>query len=240
MALGKRAAKLSRARGGDKRVAARRRSPIIEEGAADRRALGLLPENYPLREKFVELLGEQVAAFFDQHQHKLFMYEDASLENSQNRVVLAHELTHALQDQHFGLKRLPLELKTNDDRAAAASALVEGDATLVMSEYMLKNLSLRAIKDNLATALSQDMKQLADAPRYLREMLVFPYLRGQEFAAALLARGGYDAVSRAYAEPPSSTAQILHPEEYLAEPREEPQPIEFANVAVRGRETDRG
>ena len=44
------------------------------------------------------------------------MYEDASLENAQNRVVLAHELTHALQDQHFGLKRLPLEIKTNDDR----------------------------------------------------------------------------------------------------------------------------
>ncbi len=70
--------------------------------------LGLLPEGFPLRQKYIDLLGEQVAAFYDQHQHKLFMYEDASLENSQNRVVLAHELTHALQDQHFGLSRLPL------------------------------------------------------------------------------------------------------------------------------------
>ena len=64
-------------------------------------ALGLLPAGFPLREKYIDLLGEQVAAFYDQHAHKLFMYEDASLENAQNRVVLAHELTHALQDQHF-------------------------------------------------------------------------------------------------------------------------------------------
>ena len=111
-------------------------------------AVGLLPEGFPLRQKYIDLLGEQVAAFYDQHAHKLFMYEDASLENAQNRVVLAHELTHALQDQHFGLKRLPLEIKTNDDRAAAASALVEGDATLVMSEYMLKNMSKQMLKDS--------------------------------------------------------------------------------------------
>ncbi|MEI9897561.1 MAG: hypothetical protein WDN28_27820 [Chthoniobacter sp.] len=78
-------------------------------------AVGLLPANYPLRQKYIDLLSEQVAAFYDQHQHKLFMYEDATLENAQNRVVLAHELTHALQDQHFGLNRMPLELKTNDD-----------------------------------------------------------------------------------------------------------------------------
>jgi hypothetical protein len=80
-------------------------------------AIGLLPPGYPLREKYIDLLGEQVAAFYDQHTHKLFMYQDATLDNAQNRVILAHELTHALQDQHFGLKRMPLEIKNNDDRA---------------------------------------------------------------------------------------------------------------------------
>ena len=197
--------------------------------------LGLLPENYPLRQKYIDLLGEQVAAFYDQHQHKLFMYEDASLENSQNRVVLAHELTHALQDQHFGLKRLPLEIKTNDDMAAAASALVEGEATLVMSEYMMKNLSLKALKDNVAASITQNMSELASAPRYLREMLVFPYLRGQEFCSSLFGGGGYKAVSAAYEKPPTSTAQILHPEKFFREPREEPIAIEWADVTVKGK-----
>ena len=197
--------------------------------------LGLLPEGFPLRQKYIDLLGEQVAAFYDQHQHKLFMYEDASLENSQNRVVLAHELTHALQDQHFGLKRLPLEIKTNDDMAAAASALVEGEATLVMSEYMMKNLSLKALKDNVVASVTQNMSELSNAPRYLREMLVFPYLRGQEFCSSLYGGGGYEAVSAAYQHPPTSTAQILHPEKFFREPREEPVAIEWPDLMVNGK-----
>lgn len=197
-------------------------------------AVGLLPAGYPLREKYINLLGEQVAAFYDQHTHKLYMYEDASLDNAQNRVVLAHELTHALQDQHFSLKRLPLEIKTNDDRAVAASALVEGDATLVMSEFMLKNLSKQMLKDSVTSSFTQNMKQLETAPRYLREMLVFPYLRGQDFCATLFGAGDYAAVTKAYAAPPSSTAQILHPQKYLANPREEPIAIVWPETSVRG------
>jgi hypothetical protein len=197
-------------------------------------AIGLLPPKYPLREKYIDLLGEQVAAFYDQHQHKLVMYEDATLDNAQNRVVLAHELTHALQDQYFGLKKLPLEIKHNDDRAAAASALVEGDATLVMSEFMIKNLTKQMFKDSMVASFTQNMKQLETAPRYLREMLVFPYLRGQEFCAALYGQGGYEAVSKAYANPPSSTAQILHPQKYMANPREEPLEIAWPVNKVKG------
>lgn len=195
---------------------------------------GLLPEGYPLRESYIDLLGEQIAAFYDQHQHKLFMFEDASLENSQNRVVLAHELAHALQDQHFSLRKLPLEIKNNDDRAIAASALVEGDATLVMSEFMLKNLTLGTLKDTVSASLSQNMEQLQKAPRFLRESLVFPYLRGQEFCTALFVRGGYDAISQAYAQPPSSSAQILHPEKFLADPREEPLPVQWTDIRIDG------
>jgi hypothetical protein len=162
------------------------------------------------------------------------MYEDATLDNAQNRVVLAHELTHALQDQHFSLKKLPLEIKDNDDRAVAASALVEGDATLVMSEFMLKNLSRQMVKDSVIASFTQNMKQLETAPRYLREMLVFPYLRGQEFCATLYGSGGYEAVSKAYANPPTSTAQILHPQKYLANPREEPIAIQWPKSKVKG------
>jgi len=206
----------------------------FRDAATGYAAMGLMERGYPLREKYLDLLGEQVAAFYDQHQHRLFMFKDASLENSQNRVVLAHELTHALQDQHFGLTNLPLELKNNDDQTLAASALVEGDATMVMSEYMLKNFSWRGLRDNFSGMMSQNLNQLESAPRYLREMLVFPYLRGQEFCEALAARGGYAAVSSAFAHPPSSTSQILHPEKYLAEPREEPQRISWPETNVLG------
>ena len=197
-------------------------------------ALGLMDPGYPLREKYLDLLGEQVAAFYDQHQHKLFMFEHASLENSQNRVVLAHELTHALQDQHFGLMNLPLETKDDDDEAIAASALVEGDATMVMSEYMLSNFSWHGLRDSFSGVMSQNMNQLQSAPRFLREMLMFPYLRGQEFCEALAAQGGYPAISAAFAHPPSSTTQILHPEKYMAQPREEPIRVAWKETAVLG------
>ncbi|MEA3186427.1 MAG: hypothetical protein QOD99_257 [Chthoniobacter sp.] len=197
-------------------------------------ALGLLPRDYPLKQKYIELLGEQIAAFYDQHQHKLFMFEDASLSNAQNRIILAHELTHALQDQHFDLLKMPIELKNNDDRALAASALIEGDATLVMSQYMLQDLSLGGLTQNLSGALSQNMKQLQDAPRYLREMLIFPYLRGQEFCTALLEGGGRAALDAAFKNPPSSTSQVLHPEKFLTEPGEEPVEIDFGDTTLNG------
>jgi hypothetical protein len=162
------------------------------------------------------------------------MFQDASLENAQNRVILAHELTHALQDQNFGLLKLPLEVRDNDDQAEAASALIEGDATLVMSQYMAKDLTWRTLTDTVSYSATQSMEQIRKAPHYLREMLVFPYLQGQQFCAAVFARGGFPAVSAVYADPPSSTAQILHPEKYFPESRENPIPVTFADRIVDG------
>jgi hypothetical protein len=197
-------------------------------------AFGLLPPDFPLKDTYINLLGEQIAAFYDQHQHKLFMFQDASLENAQNRVILAHELTHALQDQNFGLLKLPLEQKDNDDAAAAASALIEGDATLVMSQYMAKDLTWHTFADTVTYSATQSMEQIRKAPHYLREMLVFPYIKGQQFCTAVFARGGFPALSAVYADPPSSTAQILHPEKYFPETRENPIPVNFADTTFRG------
>jgi hypothetical protein len=195
-------------------------------------ALGLLPPDYPLRQKYIDLLGEQIAAFYDQHQHRLFMFEDASLSATQNRIILAHELTHALQDQHFGLLTLPIEVKNNDDLALATTALVEGDATMAMSDFMLRNFSLKSLRENISGMFTQNMEQLQKAPRYLREMLIFPYLRGQEFCTAILARGGFDALNEVYKNPPASSAQILHPEKYFE--HEQPVRVEFGDTTVLG------
>jgi len=197
-------------------------------------AFGLLPPDYPLKQSYIDLLGEQVAAFYDQHQHKLFMFRGASLENSQNRVILAHELTHALQDQNFGLMKLPLEIKNNDDEADAASALIEGDATLVMSQYMAGDFSWRSLTDTVTYSATQSMEQLRRAPHYLRRMLVFPYIDGQKFCAAVYERGGFAALSAVYADPPSSTAQILHPEKYFKETREDPIRVVFPDTTFQG------
>jgi hypothetical protein len=196
--------------------------------------LGLLPEGFPLRQSYLDLLGEQIGAFYDQHKHKLVMFAESSLENSQNRVVLAHELTHALQDQNFGLEKLPLEIKDNDDRALAASALVEGEATMVMTQYQLKNLSLAALKDTATATIGQSMAQLEKAPRYLRELLIFPYLRGQEFCGELARNGSYERLSMAYQRLPSSSAEIMHPRLYEMPATGQPIEVAWQETSLNG------
>lgn len=197
-------------------------------------ALGLLPPGTDLEKTCLALLGEQIGAFYDQHTRELFTFTGRPLTNAQNRVVMAHELTHALQDQHYDLARLPLEAKGNDDRSLAASALIEGDATLAMNRYLLGDLTAASIKDSLAGALATDVTQLAAAPRYLRETLLFPYRHGLTFCQTLYEEGGWAALGAAYADPPASTAQILHPAKYLAEPREAPVPIDFPDREILG------
>jgi hypothetical protein len=199
-------------------------------------ALGLLPAGLDLKTTYLDLLGEQIGAFYDQHTQELFTFSGQSLANAQNRVILAHELTHALEDQHFSLARLPLEAQHNDDRVLAATALVEGDATLVMNQFMLGEMSAAVLRDTLSSALTTDVRKLGAAPRFLRETLLFPYLRGQEFCQALYLDGGWDALADAFRHPPSSTAEILHPALFMARPRVPPVVIEFPQTAVLGQQ----
>ena len=193
-------------------------------------ALGLIPAGYPLKKAYLELLSEQVAAFYDQHTHRLYMYEDASLDSLQNRIILSHELTHALQDQYFGLKQLPLEAKDNDDRALAASALVEGDATLEMNQFALEGMSWKGLQQSVAGMLTQNMERLQAAPRFLRESLLFPYIEGLRFCTELQFQRGFEGVSAAYGRPPASSSEILHPERYAA--GEGPVPVVWSDTRV--------
>jgi len=197
-------------------------------------AMGLVPEGFDLKQAYVDLLGEQVAAFYDQHKHRLYMFDDVALDNAQNRVILSHELVHALQDQHFTLKNLPLELKTNDDRVIAASSLVEGDATVTMNQFMLGEASLKTLTDTVGGLLGQSFEQLANAPRLLRETLLFPYTEGAKFCIALQETGGFAAIDAAYQRLPTSSAQILDPAKYFA--GEEPIPVEWETVTLEGKQ----
>lgn len=195
-------------------------------------AMGLVPDGFDLKQAYVDLLGEQVAAFYDQHTHKLYMFDDVALDNAQNRVILSHELVHALQDQHFTLKNLPLELKTNDDRVIATASLVEGDATLTMNQFMLGEASFKTLTDTVTGMLGQSFEQLAKAPRLLRETLLFPYTEGAKFCMVLEETGGMAAINAAYQRLPSSSAQILDPAKYLA--GEEPIAVEWPETTWEG------
>jgi len=196
-------------------------------------ALGLIPPDFDLKKHYVDLLGEQVAAFYDQHAHKLFMFANASLDSPQNRVILSHELTHALQDQNFGLNKLPLEIKNNDDRALAASALVEGDATLEMNQFMAEHFTLKDLREDVSSVFTQNLEQIRKSPRFMREGLLFPYTAGLRFCTELYEdHGGFPAISQVFKRPPASTAQVLHPEKYWAD--EQPIQVPWSDISVLG------
>ena len=178
------------------------------------RAFGLAPKDFAYRSFLIKLLTEQVAGYYDPKAQQFYLADWIELEGQ--KPVMAHELTHALQDQHFNLKRFENWPKGDSDAELAAHALIEGDATLAMTLYMAKNpLVALAFMRSLG---SQEVatEQFKQAPRALRESLLFPYEEGSMWATQLYKRGGWEMVSQAFAKLPQSSEQILHADKYFA------------------------
>jgi hypothetical protein len=176
--------------------------------------LGLAPPEFRYRSFVVKLLTEQVAGYYDPKAQRFYLADWIDLEGQ--KPVMAHELTHALQDQHFNLSRFENWPKGDSDAELAAHALIEGDATLAMTLYMAKNplVALAFIRSLGGSNMASE--QFSQAPRSIRESLVFPYEEGSEFATQVYKRGGWASVSEAFAKLPLSSEQILHPEKYFA------------------------
>src|ERR1044072_8545271 len=175
---------------------------------------GLAPNNFEYRPFLIKLLTEQVAGYYDPKAQQFYLADWIELEGQ--KPVMAHELTHALQDQHFNLKRFENWPKGDSDAELAAHALIEGDATLAMTLYMTKHhiVALAFIR-SLGTQETSS-EQFKRAPRALRESLLFPYEAGSTWATAVYRKGGWDLVSKAFTKLPQSTEQIMHPEKYFA------------------------
>jgi hypothetical protein len=136
-------------------------------------------------------------------------------------MVLAHELTHALQDQHFDLDKKLDQVKNNNDRALALKSVAEGDATLAGYAYVTGRMDASVV-DGLLGYLPDIAKELTkeapDTPEGLSIPLIFQYSDGVRFVAQAYAHGGWKAVDGLYANPPLSTHQIIHPEDYFVHP----------------------
>ena len=178
-------------------------------------AVGLVPEGTDLLNVLVSLYNEQVAAFYVPEEHALYTFKDLVFSSNLDKMLLSHELTHALQDQNFDLLKYPLKVKTNDDLALATSALIEGDATVLMTRWYMENVDPSKMLGDVGAMFSQNTAKLREAPPYLREMLMFPYQEGQQFATALYSSGGTVAIDAAFRNPPTTTKDILHPDKFL-------------------------
>lgn len=190
--------------------------------------LGLIPASMQLRPFILSLLTEQVAGYYDPKAQQFYLADWIDLDGQ--KPVMAHELVHALQDQHFNLRRFDKWPKGDADAELAAHALIEGDATLAMQYYILRNpLRALAFMRSIEASGSASSELIDKAPRALRESLLFPYQQGMEFVSQLFKRDGWKLVSQAFTELPQSTEQVLHPDKYFS--HEAPVKVELPDVA---------
>jgi hypothetical protein len=190
--------------------------------------LGLVPPDFELRSFMIKLLTEQVAGYYDPRTGEFHLADWIDLDGQ--KPVMAHELTHALQDQHFNLRRFENWPKHDSDAELAAHALIEGDAMVAMTQYVLRSplRQLAMLKSMLLGGGSTEVYN--SAPRVLRESLVFPYVQGSAWAGEVYRRGGWEMVSASYKQLPQSTEQILHPEKYFA--REAPTKLAVKDISA--------
>jgi hypothetical protein len=196
-----------------------------EKRYADERMLeklGLLPKDFPFDAFLVDLLTEQIAGLYDPKAKEFYVAD--WMKPGEQEIVMAHELTHALQDQHYHLDAWRDAAKPNDDAEAARDAVLEGAATAAMIDYGLRqqgtNLDAVAGTDmklsTLLGNLDSSSPLLMKAPAFLRDSLVFPYGAGADFCMAVYkARGGWPGFDQIFQKPPVSTQQILHPQLYF-------------------------
>src|SRR5579864_3434113 len=207
---------------------------------------GLLPKSFDLQTFLVSLLEEQVAGYYDAKTKTINLLDWVAPDLQ--RPVLAHELTHALQDQSFGLDKwlkrgtedldtkrtLKPEDFTKDEDSEARQAVVEGQAMVVLLDYMLAPMH-RTVADSpeVVETLNADMAngtpdsvQFHNAPIFLKESLTFPYRYGMEFEAEVLRAGGKEkAFADTFQNPPRTSREIMEPKTYLSGEHLAPLPL---------------
>jgi len=194
--------------------------------------LGFLPRDFNLKEFLVKSTGQEVAAYYDDETKTISMLNWVPPDRQE--PILAHELTHALQDQNYdlatwmkaGAKVADGEPKggATDDSALARKAVVEGQAMVVYVDYMLKPVG-RSLEDTPGLIYQMeepvvkaviDSQLMHDAPMIMREMGTFSYQQALIFEGELLHKGGKKmAFAGAFARPPRNSHQVLQPEAYI-------------------------
>jgi hypothetical protein len=199
---------------------------------------GLAPQDFNLAQSTVDIFTEQAVALYDFHRKKLYLTDWTPSETQEPAVV--HELAHALADQNFGLERYLKEAGDDDDASLARMAVMEGQASWLMTEYTAQKLG-QSLKGSgpvveamirMAGTQQGEFPVFEKAPLYMRETLLFPYTKGLQFQHAVVEKLGNAAFSEVFRRPPLSTQQIIHPEKYFSQ--EAPAVPKLPRFAAKG------
>lgn len=200
---------------------------------------GLLPLTVDYKKSLRDLYSEQVRGLYDPAKKRFLVVSGGSsnpqeaaaqgmlaaqgLNLSMDDILTIHELDHALQDQHFDLARIDKQTAPNFDQAFAAQCLIEGDATLVMMDYLAAAMgmdpgmldAMTGGEDEGLLAGGGLMATSSKAPPIIQKLISDPYFKGMTFCKVLRAQGGWKKIDAAYRRLPASSEQILHPDRYL-------------------------
>src|SRR5947209_9188228 len=197
---------------------------------------GLLPPKFNLHDFLIKLLAEQVAGYYDEKTKTINLLNWVALDLQ--KPVMAHELTHALQDQSVDLEKMvkkeeeiekrgpedPNALIRVDEESTCRTAIMEGQAMIVLLDYILApgGKSVQTSPEFVDIMQAQMEKKgdspiFESAPLLLREELTFPYSEGMKFVRDLLVAGGKElAFTKVLERMPTTTREIMEPQEYLA------------------------
>ncbi len=205
-------------------------------------ALGLLQPDIDLYQMELDFRTGIVLGEYDPETKELYVITGTDLTRPLERVTLAHEFTHALQDQYYDIRALLPKDSDNSDRDLAVSSLLEGDA--LISEQLYENHVLTRAERQEKRRQEQSMSgqlNLDRVPLVILEETYFPYVYGPEFIATVIGRSNYRqmmdsgtgygaAVERIFQDPPKSSAQIIHPDKYLN--NVQPVAVSFPDLAA--------
>jgi hypothetical protein len=190
--------------------------------------MGMIAQDADLYQLLLSLYTEQVGGFYNTETEELYVIQGIDELTPSAELTLAHEYTHALQQQHFDIHAMSKAVEEDSEAESALGALIEGDATTVQIEYMFTYLTPQE-RQELVNG-DGDSPIFDTSPYVLRQSLLFPYTQGSSLVNTLLITGLWQAISNAYRDPPVSTEQVMHPEKYLG--GEVPVAVSLPDVAT--------
>ncbi|MFA6450045.1 MAG: hypothetical protein WCX65_11275 [bacterium] len=216
--------------------------------------LGLIPEGYDLSGAFREFAAARTRSFYDPAGGRIVFADGAQtpgwssplIQKTMETLVVeepeyltAHEYAYALLDSNYGLRGVLEGRKRSGDRGRAVLALVNGDASLMTMDYLVRNYGVgvlflsspeSVIKQFMPVVTYVGKTEMAGVPRIVSDSVAFPLVAGTAFAASLRKTGGFALLNSAYKTPPSSAEQIMHPEKFF-EKRDNPVEIAMPDLS---------
>jgi hypothetical protein len=216
----------------------------LAEATLALRAFHLVDGGFDFETLYLDVMTESLGGYYDPEEDQLVLvrrdevFSSEALDGaSEEEQVAAHELVHALQDQHFDLQSIRNREYDDDDVDVAVTSLIEGDASFAMAWFAQPGMTpwLDTIDLGASDLLFHDAtgsSALGRAPRPIYDSTLFPYTVGMEFAQRVVRERGWDGLDAAFATPPLSTEQILHPRRYLGPRPDWPTRLELPDLSA--------